>query len=403
MNNKNKFLNFLMETMLKARNEHSDFFESIPVNNKRQNSAIYHHLVSIGAQIRFPFEGNEVHSKEEISKKIADIGKSIVLNVLNEFNSSITINLKGHNRSTGATEQPLSASGSRSKMISVESICNKLRFKIGVNTSVLPKAIESDIYDISLFESIYSIFDFDNECGLMVSDDDFSCGCCGDELKALLDINTLKISLYPTFDHKSKSPEETLEPRECPYPKGIGAYSNTIRTPSKKLVVANDLRPILSSVGLENDEYIDSKFNGYSSISSSQLANVYNTEYYTAYHNMMYIQCGDGGIDLFQDSVTKKIEAKPEYIYNTEEMSETANFRPTEKNVGHISFSLWAMCAMDYDQFTELCKSKDKSISDEKWIEELDAIIIEVKGKETKFTSHYFNNNTENELLAEIK
>lgn len=403
MNNKTKFLNLFLELMLKARNEHSDFFESIPVNEKRHNSDRYNHLTSIGAQIRFPFEGDESRKKSEISDKIREIGAAIVESLLTVFQDEISVDLRGHNKIKESYNLGASDLGALRRKISIFSICHRLGFMVGVNTSILPKGIDSKIEPIHLIEAIYQLFDIDNEDGLIVGPDDMQCNCCGDELRPLLDINTLKISLHPTLDYKDLHTERKVQPRACPYPNGVGLYSGKIKTPSKKLVIANDLRSILKEVDLDKDDYISAKFNGYTTISACQLANVYNTEFYSNHHNMMYVQCGSGGVSLFQDKTTNSIQAKPEYIFSSDKLEDVKNSKPNEENVGYVDFSLWAMCAMDYDEFVELCKSKDGSRTIEEWISDLEVNVVTVKESETKFTSHYFNTNSENELLVEIE
>ncbi len=402
MSNKIKFLDKFKELLLKARNEYSDFIDELPINEDRNNSDRYSKLTNAGFIIRFPFRGLKNLSKDDYNSKVRKIGEEILTNLLNEFKSDITVDLKGHNRSEGCVSLNESSKTNDYTDISVESIVKSLGFKIGVNATSLPKKISDNLDLESIITSIYDVFDFDYEDKLIISSDSsLLCTCCGDELRPLLDLNTLKISLYPAFDLLSSSRNTPTEPRYCPYPKGVGSYTNTIRTPSKKIVIANDLRSILSQSEVDGNEYIASKFSSYNSISTCQLANIYNTEFYLKFHNMMYIQTGSGGISLFQDETNLTIEGKHDFYFDLKSNLERKNWNEGEKNIGFIGFSLWALCAMDYKQFIHLCEKNKSNIED--ILESLNAIVVDVKNDVTKFTSHYFSRGEHHEKLFLIE
>ena len=396
---KEKFLTLLSNLMLKFRNENSDFIESIPANDRRTQSSSYADLVEEGFTIRFPFYENDAQLKDKCKAKVSEMGRELVTTLLTELKGEITIDLKGHNRSSGI--YPLKVSDD---FLSIEKIARNIGFKVGINIIVMPTKISENFDKERLVSSIYDIFSLEHEdCVQLVRETWNNCTCCGDEIEPLFNINTLQISLYSTPDLKSNSLTAMIEPKECKYPNGVNSYSKEIKTPSKKLVIANDLREVLAECSVDVDDYISAKFGDYHTIAMSQLANVYNTEFYVEHHNAMYIQVGSGSTSIFQDKETLMVEAKPEYKCDPDDNhKDEYNGKENEVHLGDIDLALWALCAMDFDQFVKLCLAKDKDTSIENWIDDLGAVVIDVKSETTKFTSHYFAPEQENEIRATI-
>lgn len=401
MNKKDKLLKLFKELFIQARRENSEFIESIPVDENRLNYFRKKELMESGFQARFPPKNANLPNADDINEKISEIGREILTKLFIEIKDEVVVDFKGHNKSQSLTNLEAIKGTMAGKLISVDSIVRSLAFRVGINAIALPESVDDSLNEKLLLEGVYEIFDYDFEDSMKISNrTDLSCRCCGDEINPLLDINTLKITLHPTPDYKSSSISATLEPRDCRYPNGIGEYSGSIKTPSKRLVVANDLRSIIDDSIESRDDYIDSKFSTYQTIGTCQLANVYTTEYYAKRHNMMYLFTGDGGITLFQDKTTMSINAKSEYIYNPDTDVERFNGRLNEVQVGYISFSLWAICAMDYEQFENLCHQKNKLPQD--MLCDLDAIVVEVEQEITNFTSYYFKKRKSHEALFEV-
>ncbi|WP_210498900.1 hypothetical protein [Vibrio crassostreae] len=403
MDNKTRFSASFREKLVKARLDNNGLIESISINERRHTSPIRQALKEKGFVFRFPIVCKDESLRVELKTKVCAIGLDLVGDLLDEFYDEITVNLMGHNKSSSQTKliKTDSPRGYSSGAMTTGALKKLLGYKVGIAVLNMPLSPSEDVTVADILGASYELFDYDHPNCLVVSNEDgVVCSCCGESLNILMDVSSFKIKLYPAPDFKSSNHDAVIAPQPCKYPNGIGLYSNRIETPSRKIVIANDLRSLLSSTSEERDEFMEGKFNDYVTIGSAELANVYCTEYYAKNHNMMYIQSGDGGVSIFQDKDTLGIELKPEFYYKDDE--EIFSGTENQKLKGSVDFCLWATCAMDYDQFVSLCKERNPDVNPEAMLKQLDCTVLDVTGLVATFTNHYFARKSRSELLATI-
>ena len=381
MNNKEKFLSIVRKTLFKLRNENASFFDELPISS-RNDMDMNKPLVDLGFVFRtYNHENTRIGNEQGL--KVREIGSIAIDEIFSDFLDDITVDLKSHSLSTGI--DTLAMGQRKNSIIHLNKIKRSKASAFGLLISHLPLDISVDIDTIAILELGFEIICYEHEEHIVLLSRDTNCHVCGEELNVLFDINSFKISLFPTFS--SKTSTELKDPELCQYPNGIQSYSNVINTPSKKIIFSNDFRSLLKPSSMSNDDYIDSKFENYVTIGSASLAHVYNTEYYVKHHNMMYIQSGDGSISIFQNK-DLSLEFKPEFTYH-EETGDVYNGTEGQVYLGGISFELWALCAMDLEQFITLCRAAGREDSVDSLINKVEGVVANVNSERFEFTSYY--------------
>lgn len=381
MTNKEKFLSIVRKTLFKLRNDNAKFFGEL-ASSARNERDCYKQLIEQGFNFRTT-QHKDITKQDRYRKQVREIGAIAIDEIFSGFLSDITVDLKGHGLSTGI--DTLEAGQRKNSIIHLNKIKRSKASAFGLLISYLPLDIGVDIDTISILELGLEIISYEHDEHMVLLSSDTNCQVCGEELNVLFDLNSFKISLFPTFS--SKNPSGLKEPNLCQYPTGIQSYSNTINTPSRKVIFSNDLRSLLKPSSMSNDDYLDSKFENYVTISRASIAHVYNTEFYVKHHNMMYIQSGDGSISIFQNQ-DLSLEFKPEYIYH-EDTGDVYNGTEGQVYLGGISFELWALCAMDFEQFIALCRSAGREESEDSLINEVEGVVANVNSESFEFTSYY--------------
>ena len=220
----------------------------------------------------------------------------------------------------------------------------------------------------------------------------FPCSRCGDSGYTTFNLNHSKIEFLNTkIDKKSNnliflnSKCDFSSEKNDPY-----FYNITIKIPSKKYIIANNLLPLIKDVILEDKFYDINNLKG-----MSQYA------YFLEKYNIFYGMATNAGIELL------KSKTKSEYLFalsgfdeeneiRIEEGKEELSFLKEydENSLGHISLDLWAYMAMDYDLFIKLCSLKN--ISCEEALKRTDHVILELDNKNSnslKFTSYECNDD----------
>lgn len=145
-------------------------------------------------------------------------------------------------------------------------------------------------------------------------------------------------------------------------------YSIKIKTPSKKVLIANDLRELFKDA-IESD------------INISHFAGVLDEAKKYASVNLGYIYTGNKPLHIEQNEYLLSI--KEEYNNNTD-----------------IITDLWAVCVCDYDDFIKRFKSTYRH----EYYEDIlnNFYIFEVENEEVEITSYLYEKNRA-DLIATIK
>jgi hypothetical protein len=189
----------------------------------------------------------------------------------------------------------------------------------------------------------------------------FSCGCTNN-----IYINGNEFNLFANYEKLDNYPSQ----KPCKFPNGVGVDTLYMEFNSGKMVIANDLRSLFEDKSGSN-QYITDKSGYYNSINSDYGVQL-NTRYW-AEKGMVYLQVGNSSPGIF----VKKggtIIFKDKYTYNRETDKETKNYTIEEKYKGYVCTDLWAICAMDYNLFLELCKKQE--IDPEEFLDEQDCTVI---------------------------
>lgn len=387
-----EFKQALIVAAIESRKANASVIEALPINAER--SAKYQNL---NYRI-FPEKG--VLSDEEhknVMEHARKIGCSAIEPVFHAFKDRIVVDLMGHALSTDKITLADYERSSGRNILSIPVIAQRLDL-----------AFAKLIYNISgnetldhnwddLFDQAFSLVDFEYGHLMIAGSYTETCSTCGEHMRILMDMSSLKISLYENYvgagEKKPVSP--------CAFPNGVGQYDIKIKVPSGKLVIANALTAIMPKeihdYAAEMD-YFEKRAGHSMSISTSEYANVLNSEFY-AQLNVMYIQVGDGGLTAFMNKSSGDISIKQEsnygYAYDSGKDEvvpfEEPNYTEDEKILGTISLDLWAVTAMCYDTFVDFCQRTNKDVSAS--LDRLDAFVVDVECGDYKVTSYYFDSD----------
>lgn len=194
-----------------------------------------------------------------------------------------------------------------------------------------------------------------------------SCPYCGAESNVYRNGDT--ISLTSNYPDEDAMPEQ----QPCTQSKGVQDYKTTIEVNSGKLIFTNVFSDLFSkSIVNGSSDYLDDK-TGYNNSINSHKGKILYTDYW-ALQGVAYIFSYNAA-SIFLNANNNEIQVKAE-SYDDETDDEIPNYTESEKNMGHISVAVWAICAMDYDKFLEKCKESNTDPQD--FISEKDCIVVDV-------------------------
>lgn len=315
------------------------------------------------------------------------------------------VNLQGHNRSMydGKTIKEIKESFEYEYL--TERYLDQVKFVILHDLFIPILESQSELLmdsDFSLRDNILSLFkDTLNSPYFTVEHNCFVCGVNtrsyyhNGQFTNIVDENS---RMFKSASHKP-----------CSHKNGIGKYDFKINIPSGKLVIANDLRKLFSREICTSlaDQYIIDKSGYYNSI-CSQLGRYYTQEYWNDL-GLIYVTMGNCSPYVFQDSVTKNLTFKSDYIYcpqndrdsieYDDDKNYIKNYTETEVKLGQVITDLWAVCAIDLDLMKALSGEKNidcKNILD-------DALIVDIEPGEYIVRSFYDDIETTEAIFEIVK
>jgi len=231
-------------------------------------------------------------------------------------------------------------------------------------------------------------------------DNSLSCCDCGVNLRYEVDFEAMEIR--PSKSWEKRIREQGL-PTICTMvtlePKTI-----IIPTPSKKLVMANDLRSLFPEA--DTRKYIKDNSNGRSSGVNDRLGRELHTEYWEE-QGMMYFDVGNTSPTVFVDGdnlmVARELDEDIAYYRDNaspENLKEIESVHAQQEDMtsaGYISTDLWALTAIDYDLFIKRA-NKMLMLTEQQALVRFDPVIINVPDDTIALTSHY-ELNEEDEIL----
>lgn len=377
MSYKKEFLGKLKDLIVAARAEHDDLIKIIPIEPKET-------VVCKNSYKRYPaFDSvlkglsDELKSQiKENEKSLRNVGYDLAFEFFTHFGDRIMVDTKGHNRRVVPTP------------ISDPSLQNRYEFDYRVLASFFDFQFTEMFCNIpnnggdfdieEILRSVFNLVDWDTGGWYLMKDRSSCCRDCGDDIRYLLDLDTLVVGLLPTYvSHKylkeGESPKRDPEP--CKFSQGIMSFDIDFEIPSGRLVLANRLVSLLTEDEFRGrSDYVYDKLKGYSD-GNSMAYLIHEAEYFNT-HGIVYLSASNCYPQIFKNKVNGEVLIKDEMIYHRETDEETDNFTPDEELLGNICMDLWASTAMDYDKFVEYCNREGKKPEDE--LKELDATLVDV-------------------------
>lgn len=302
-----------------------------------------------------------------------------------DFFLNIVVDIKGHNKGLYDNKRI-----EEIMLIPYEYFSEKVKniFVVPISylvETLLDKPLKKEDYDSEIsffFRSVNS----------SISSPDMFCSQCGEISKLKLNedgILTITPISSKNYNNKGQEP--------CKFPEGVNTYSNLFNIHSGKLVVANDLRSLFSeSLSKESDKFILQHTQG-------DINCAYGRKVNTSFWNdngLIYLHTGNSSPHIFHNKKESKVTFKSEYWYDKENESDNDNFTSDEENIGYVCTDLWAICAMDYDYFAQLCENNNKTVAEV--IENQDCTIIDIPVGCYEVTSFYEIRKDKKTPYAEI-
>lgn len=154
---------------------------------------------------------------------------------------------------------------------------------------------------------------------------------------------------------------------ECPYPNGIFDQKYSFTVKSGKLIIANDFRKLFGKSDFERWAY--DKTGQHQTVNTGYGLTLY-TQYYME-KGLIYISTGNScpSLQISSDKNSLAIAC--------------GKLKGYEK-VDSVCTDLWAVQALDYDHFVELCGDSDIN----EMIEDFGAFLVEVKNGQYEIIDH---------------
>lgn len=278
-----------------------------------------------------------------------------------DFWLNIVVDIKGHNKGIYDHKKI-----EEIMLIQYEYLSEKVKnmFVIPISylvDTLLDKPLKKEDYDSEI-----SFFFRSSKSS--ISAPEVFCSQCGSTSKlSLNDEGILSITPINMRNYNNKGQEP------CEFPEGVNAYSHLFNIHSGKLVIANDLRSLFSeSLDKECDKFILKHTQGDINCAYGRKA---NTSFWND-HGMIYLHTGNSSPHIFYNKKESKISFKREYWYDRDNESDHENFTADEENMGYVCTDLWAICAVDYDYFCQLCQNNNLNVEDV--IAELDCTVVDI-------------------------
>lgn len=223
-------------------------------------------------------------------------------------------------------------------------------------------------------------------CIFLNKHNDFPCGGCEKRGYTVFNLNTGQVE-FLAFDIVNSSLVYDLD-NECEVYKENNrfSYDITITIPSRKVVIANNLLPLVSK-HIEKDNYYSLD----SFISMAKYAKFYER------NNIFYGQGTNSSFDILKHKTANEylFSLNDAYSHDAELKDDGSkgldflNEYDGENVIKSFSMDLWGYMAMDYNLFKEYCDKNNMSI--EEAINETDAFVLDLNDQNAnalRFTSY---------------
>lgn len=185
----------------------------------------------------------------------------------------------------------------------------------------------------------------------------------------------------------------------CEYPQNE-IFKTTFKIPSKKLVIANDLRPIISPdrdfFKQKEMEYLEKlgKPKQYAGISiNNSLGLKQNFDFFQQF-GMIYSFVGNTSPHYFMKNDKSMLTFKDSIYFDSENGDEFYNIDEDEKCFGYVGTDLWAVNLMDLDTFKNYCIQYNYDLTAK--MEQLRIDIIDVDSELCEIHAYNTVNETDN-------
>lgn len=212
-----------------------------------------------------------------------------------------------------------------------------------------------------------------------------TCKNCSEHFQLYLDLDTNVVK--PCYIG-------TVGSHTCQHSDGIGSYSVKLRIKSGRLVVANAIFRLLDDESDSFDKQVaySKKKTGIGNVGlDSEIGQKCHSEYYADVHKIAYIPATNTSVTGFKDTNTGEISYKMGGWHRDENLQVDGEYYVPNslEAIGGVSCDVWAVTAMDYDDFTELCTNR--GISFEDGLNECDSgHVLTVKTGVYEFVVHKF-------------
>lgn len=309
---------------------------------------------------------------EQINPKAETITQYLFDKYAKDFWLNIVVDIKGHNKGSYDNKKI-----EEIKLIPYECLSEKVKnmFVIPISylvDTLLDKPLKKEDYESEIkffFRSAKS----------SISSPQVFCSQCGSNSQLSLNdegILSIKPINMKNYNNKGQEP--------CEFPEGVNSHSNLFNIHSGKLVIANDLRSLFpESLHEESDKFILTHTEGSINCAYGRKSN-------TSFWNdkgLIYLDTGNSSPHIFYNKKESKIAFKRDYWYDKKNNSDHKNFTANEKNLGYVCTDLWAICAMDYDYFCQLCQDNNLVIEDV--IKEKNCTLVDIPVGCYEVTSFY--------------
>lgn len=221
------------------------------------------------------------------------------------------------------------------------------------------------------------------------------CPGCGEQTPYCINLETLTIEPSAWWEEllTKQDPSYTLD---CPHPEPL-PQTITLPTPSKKLVLANDLRKLFPERDTTKArEYIAQHSQGRAIGINSDLGTRLNADYW-AQQGLFYFQVAHSSPSIMtNDSVLVLSTSLPdEFEIDIDDNPEAkavfdadvALFETLEKQ-GYVCTDLWAVTAMDHDDFVQRAR-EHLDLNEADAMKQFDATCIALATETLSLTSYY--------------
>lgn len=330
-------------------------------------------------------EPEEKKQYDDILSELREYGADITRKFYEPILDQITIDYLKHDKQ----KEPMLLSEYNEKVycpIDMDELVRHCNYNFGM---VIKEYVATGDFEQGMGRGMVSVYRTDNRF-IRMGRDEHTCGVCGQHMQMGLDLATLA---YKPYKQWSRSQSTFVDPIECQHT-DLGVYDYEFNVPSGKLVFANSMyramgEELTKKLEKESEEEMNNS-NDCHGVSICQDLGLKINSLYHAKHGLLHVQCGNSSPSVFYNKKLGKMVIRNEnFDHETDEELDAKLYPNLGKEVASICTDLWAVTAMDWDDYIAHCERNEKDPKE--MLGELDATVVKVEAGTYKVTDYYIS------------